>query len=227
MKYKNPFRGLTRFELVLWIVSMAVIICSFAVSRGEGILSLIASLIGVTALIFVAKGYVVGQILTVAFAMFYGVISFYLRYYGEMITYLCMSAPMAVLSVIEWIRHPHKGGREVEVSRLTPRRIVVLIFGSIAVTAVFYFILRAIGNASLITSTVSVTTSFAASYLTFCRSPYYALAYAANDIVLIVLWGIAALGDISYLPMVLCFVMFFANDIYGFINWKRMQLRQE
>ncbi len=227
MKYKNPFRDLTRFELVLWIVSMAVIICSFAVSRGEGILSLIASLIGVTALIFVAKGYVVGQILTVAFAMFYGVISFYLRYYGEMITYLGMSAPMAIFSVVEWIRHLYNGSREVEVSRLSGKRIAVLVVGTAAVTAAFYFILRALGTASLITSTVSVATSFAASYLTFCRSPYYALAYAANDIVLIILWSIAALGDISYLPMVLCFVMFFANDIYGFINWKRMQSRQE
>lgn len=227
MKYKNPFRDLTRFELVLWSVSMAVIIGSFALSRGEGVLSLIASLIGVTALIFVAKGYVLGQVLTIAFALFYGAVSFYLRYYGEMITYLGMSAPMAMFSVVEWIRHPYKGSKEVEISRLTKRRIAVLIMGTAAVTAAFYFILGALGNASLITSTLSVATSFAASYLTFCRSPYYALAYAANDIVLIILWIIAALGDIAYLPMVLCFVMFFANDIYGFINWKRMQSRQE
>ena len=61
----------------------------------------------------------------------------------------------------------------------------------------------------------------------YMRSPYYAIAYAGNDIVLIVLWVLASIQDISYLPMVLCFVMFFANDIYGFINWKRMRKRQE
>ena len=55
----------------------------------------------------------------------------------------------------------------------------------------------------------------------------YALAYAANDLVLIVLWVIAALADIANVPMAACFVMFFANDMYGFINWRRMAKRQE
>ena len=226
MKIKNPFRDLTKFELILWLASVCVTVVSFALSGGGSLLSMVASLIGVTALIFVAKGYVLGQVLTVVFAVFYGIVSFYLRYYGEMITYLCMTAPIAIVTVIEWLRHPYKGTKEVQVSRLSRGRIAIMLVGSAAVTAAFYFILRALGNASLITSTVSITTSFVASYLTFCRSPYYALAYAANDIVLIVLWVIAAIGDISYLPMVMCFVMFFANDIYGFINWRRMQARQ-
>ena len=59
------------------------------------------------------------------------------------------------------------------------------------------------------------------------RSPYYALAYAINDLVLIVLWTLASLADISYVPMVACFVMFFANDIYGFINWQKMKRKQK
>jgi hypothetical protein len=83
------------------------------------------------------------------------------------------------------------------------------------------------GNASLAVSTLSVSTSFLASALTFLRSPYYALAYAANDAVLIILWIIAAVGDLSCLSMVLCFVMFLANDLYGFFNWRRMEKMQK
>jgi hypothetical protein len=59
------------------------------------------------------------------------------------------------------------------------------------------------------------------------RSPYYAVAYAANDIVLIALWTLAAMEDISYVPMVACFAMFFFNDIYGFINWQKMKREQK
>ena len=76
-------------------------------------------------------------------------------------------------------------------------------------------------------STISVTTSFVAVYFTFLRSPYYALGYAANDIVLIILWTLASMENISYLPMVVCFVMFLANDLYGFYNWRKMRKRQE
>lgn len=86
---------------------------------------------------------------------------------------------------------------------------------------------RCVRTDALLFSTISVTTSFVACYLAFLRSLYYALGYAANDIVLIILWVMATMEEISYLPMVICFVMFFVNDIYGYYNWKRMRRRQE
>lgn len=226
MKIHNPFCDLTRFEKILWIVSMVVVAASYMFSGGEGVLSAIASLIGVTALIFVAKGYVFGQVLTVVFAVFYGIISYFLAYYGEMITYLCMSAPAAMITIVEWLRHPYADTKEVKVRRITKWHFLAVVILTILVTVAFYFILGALGNANLIVSTISVTTSFLASALTFLRSPYYALAYAANDIVLIILWVLATMQSVSYLPMVFCFIMFLFNDIYGFYSWKRMENRQ-
>ncbi len=223
---KSSFKDLSTFERRLWIISIIAIIASFLVSGSSDYLTIIASLIGVTALIFVAKGYVLGQVLTVVFAIFYGIISFYFRYYGEMITYLGMTAPIAMMAVVSWMRHPYQGTKEVEVSKLSKKQIMTIGVLSIVVTTIFYFILRALGNANLLFSTASVTTSFIASYLTFLRSPYYGLGYATNDIVLIVLWALAALEDISYVPMVVCFVMFFINDMYGFYNWHRMRKKQ-
>ena len=99
-KFRNPFADLTPFERGLWCTSVAVIVLSAVLMGGADLFSVIASLIGVTALIFVAKGYVIGQILTVVFALFYGVISFHQRYFGEMITYLGMSSPMAIAAAI-------------------------------------------------------------------------------------------------------------------------------
>lgn len=226
MKILSSVRLLNRHERILWIVSVIVVTLSFLLVPERDYLTLAASLIGVTALIFVAKGLVIGQVLTVIFAVFYGIISFYFRYYGEMITYLCMSSPMAILAVISWYRHPYRDSAEVEVSRVTGRQIVWMWTMAILVTVGFWFILKALGNANLLFSTLSVTTSFVASWLTYLRSPYYALAYAANDVVLIVLWILAAMADVSYLPMIVCFAMFLLNDLYGFVNWRSMRKRQ-
>ena len=224
---KNFLRiHLTRGEWALWLTSLAVVTIAFLLSGAADGLSIVASLIGVTALIFVAKGHALGQILTIVFAVFYGVISCGFRYYGEAITYLGMTAPMALLALITWLRNPYKDSAEVTVHRLTARQWIVMLTLTALTTAAFYFILRAMGNAALAVSTLSITTSFLASYLTAMRSPYYALAYASNDLVLIVLWVIAAISDISSVPMVACFVMFFLNDMYGFINWRRMEKRQ-
>ena len=227
MKINNPFKDLTKFEKCLWITSVVVVVGSFALSDGGDVLTLIASLIGVTALIFVAKGFVLGQVMTVVFAVFYGIISFHFRYYGEMLTYLCMTSPIALATVFEWLRHPYKKSAEVEVKNMTKKQVAVMLFFSVVVTVIFYFILKALGNANLLFSTISVTTSFLASYMTFMRSPYYAIGYSANDIVLIILWIMASIENISYLPMIACFVMFLANDLYGFINWRKMEKRQK
>ena len=226
MKILNPFKALTKFEWILWLTSIVVVTGSFMIPSEKDYLTLIASLIGITALIFVAKGLVIGQILIVIFAIFYGIISFYFRYYGEMITYLGMSAPIALLSVVSWIRHPSKTAKEVEVHRMTQREIVIMFIFAVMTTVIFYLILSIMNTANLFFSTLSVTTSFLASYLTFMRSPYYALTYALNDLVLIVLWVAASITDISSLPMVMCFGMFFVNDLYGFFNWRRMEKRQ-
>lgn len=225
MKILESIKSLTKFEWTLWICSVVTVTVSFVLSSAD-VLNLIASLIGVTALIFVAKGNVLGQFLTVVFAVFYGVISYEFRYFGEMITYLGMTAPIALMAMFSWLKHPYKETAEVEVNRLSKVQKMVLIAGATVTTAVFWFVLKALGNNSLLPSTLSVSTSFLASGLTFFRSPYYALAYSANDVVLIVLWIIASREDISYLPMVFCFAAFLANDLYGFLNWKRMEKSQ-
>lgn len=227
MKIKNPFSDLTKFERALWLSSVCVIALSFIISGGGDVMTLISSLMGVTALIFVAKGYVIGQVFTVIFSVFYGIVSFFFRYYGEMITYLCMSAPSALFSVFAWLRHPYKGTKEIEINKITKKNGFIITIATIAVTTAFYFILAALGNANLTMSTVSIATSFSASMLLMFRSPYYAIAYAANDIVLIILWVMASIKNISYLPMIFCFVMFLLNDLYGFYNWGKMRKRQQ
>ncbi len=213
----------SKAEWILWLGSLATVLLCFALFGGEGYLSLAASLLGVTALIFCAKGHPAGQVMILVFSCLYGYISFTFAYYGEMITYLCMTAPMAVVALVSWLTHPYKGNRaQVSVGRLAGKDWGWLALLTVSVTVVFYFILAYFHTANLIPSTVSVTTSFAAAFLTYKRSPWFALAYAANDLVLIVLWGLASLADPSYVSVLVCFAVFFVNDLYGFLNWRRM-----
>ncbi len=215
-------------ELALWSASVLLICLSFAIFDKVNYLTLAASIIGVTSLIFNAKGNPVGQVLMVIFSVLYGIISYSFDYYGEMITYLGMTAPMAVFALVSWLKNPYKGNKsEVEVNRISKKEVAFMLILTAAVTLIFYFILAAFNTANLFFSTVSVTTSFIAVYLTFRRSAGFALAYAANDIVLIILWSLAAISNISYLSVIICFAMFLINDLYGFISWKRMAKRQK
>ncbi len=220
-------RYFSKTDLILWGASSLVILLSFLIFDRENFLTLIASLLGCTSLILNAKGNPSGQLLIIIFSFIYGWISYSFAYYGEMITYLGMSAPMALFALISWLKNPYNGNRaEVKVNKIHKSEIILMLILTAIVTAIFYFILKYFNTANMIPSTLSVTTSFIAVYLTFRRSAFFALAYTVNDIVLIVMWIMASVHDISYLSVVICFVIFLANDLYGFVSWQKMHRRQ-
>ena len=225
--FKRLTSYFTKMELLLWAWSNVLIIFSFFFFKQKNFLTLGASLIGVSSLIFSAKGNPIGQVLMIIFSLFYGIISFSYHYYGEVLTYLGMTMPMAIIALVSWLKHPYAGKHsEVRVNHIHGLEIIILAVLTPLVTYVFYLILVYFKTAHIVFSTLSVSTTFIAVYLTFRRSSYFTIAYAVNDLVLIVLWGLASIEDLSYLSVVVCFVTFLANDLYGFYNWRKMAKRQ-
>lgn len=223
----NPIKTLTKREWSIWLGSIIIVLISNLATKDFDLLTLVAALTGVTSLIFAAKGNVWGQVLMILFNILYGIISFRFRYWGEMMTYLGMTLPMAVWSTITWIENPSENnGNEVQIQSLSKKHIVALCISGIIVTAVFYYILKSFNTPNIIFSTISIITSFIAASLTMLRSSYYAVWYAANDIVLIILWVLASLKDPAYIPVVVNFSIFFMNDMYGFMSWKQRELEQ-
>lgn len=227
-KTKTTAKYFSKTEIALWCSSSALIVISFCIFDRENFLTLFASLIGVTSLIFNAKGNPIGQFLMVIFSLLYGIISFTFKYYGEMIIYLGMTMPMAIFALIAWLKNPYKGNKaEVKVNTVSKTEMALILVITAIITALFRHILEYFETANIIPSTLSVATSFLAVYLTFRRSPYFALAYALNDIVLIVMWIMASICDVKYISVVVCFTAFLINDIYGYISWKKMKIRQK
>lgn len=224
---KNPFKSLNKRDWILYVISLVIVVGSNFFTVNIDYFKMASTIVGATALIFIAKGNVWGQILSVAFCIMYAYTSYLFRYYGEMITYLAMSLPIAVVSIFTWLKNPYKKGEQiVKISKISLKEALLMVALAILVTVGFYFVLKALETPNLIISTVSVTTSFFAAYLLMRRNSYYALAYALNDVVLITLWILASIQDIGYLTVVACFVMFLINDLYGFINWKLREKEQ-
>lgn len=222
----NPIKNLSKIEWLLWTVSLSILTITYIAFENADILTLIATYIGVTSLIFAAKGNAYSQILMIVFSILYAVISFRFHYWGEMITYLGMTLPMAVWSTVTWIKNPAKNGKEVAIQKLTLKHKIWLIIFSVIITAVFCYLLYLLKTPNIVFSTVSITTSFVAASLTKLRSSYYALWYAFNDVVLIILWTFASMENPTYIPVVINFIIFLTNDMYGFFSWKKREIVQ-
>ena len=223
-KVSNYF---TKFELALLFSGIAIITLSYLIFDRQSPFNLICSLLGATALIFCAKGNPIGSAIMIVFSILYGIISLTFKYYGEMFTYFFMSLPMSVLCLISWLKNPFNGNKaQVKIDDLKPKDILFLAVLSLIITTVFFFVLRALNTTNLVVSTISIATSFFAAFLTYKRSPYFALAYAVNDLVLIILWVYASFFNTAYASVATCFIIFLINDIYGFINWLKMKKKQ-
>ena len=225
--WRNPFRQLNKRDWCVLLVSLAVVMLCNTLTPTASLTTKMGVVVGAVALVLMAKGDVWGQILTVVFSVLYGFTSWQFRYYGEMITYLGMTLPMALAAVFSWLRHPFQGNTaQVEIHRLTRRQRWGMVLGGVPVTAVFGILLWWLNTPNLLFSIISVTTSFLAAYLTCLRSSYYAVAYATNDVVLIVLWVLASVKDIAFTPMVGCFMVFLLNDLYAFSSWNKREKEQ-
>lgn len=223
---KNPFMYLNKKDWLLYSISLLVVIGANLIVKVD-VLNLITTIIGVTALIFIAKGNVWGQVCSVLFCFFYSAQAYLQRYYGEIIICMVMTLPLAIFSIVTWIRNPFKKDETVvKICYISLKEKVFLAFLSVLVTTVFYFVLKALGTASLLVSTISVFTSFLASYLMLRRNSFYAVAYMLNDVVLITLWGIATINDLSNASVLACFLMFLFNDLYAFVKWKNREKEQ-
>lgn len=220
-KIKNYF---SKCEIYLWSISVFFIVLSFIAFDRQNYIAFFASIIGVTSLIFNAKANPLGQALMIVFSFIYAYLSLKAKYYGELITYLFMTMPMSAAALVSWLKNPFNENKsEVKISGVTKKDIILMCIFAAVATWVFYYILKAFNTNNLVLSTVSVTTSFVAVYLTYLRSPYFALGYAANDIVLIGLWASASFYDSSCISVTVCFLAFLANDIYGFLNWQKIR----
>lgn len=222
---KKFLKCFSKREILLWISSVMMIAISFFAFSQDNIINLFASIIGVSAVFINAKGNPIGQVLMIIFSLLYGIISCRCAYYGEMITYLFMTAPMAAVALVSWVNNPYSDGG-VEVNTISPLEVVFMFALGGIVTFAFYFILKYFETANLIVSTFSILTSFIGAYLSFRRSAFFSLAYIFNDIVLIILWGMASVGNIAYISVTVCFFMFFVHDVYGFVSWREMEIRQ-
>ncbi len=219
MKLRNPFKGFTKFEWCLWIGSLAAIITAHFAVLSTDYASLAASLVGVTSLIFAARGDPIAPVLIIIFAVIYAIISYFFGYYGEMIIYLAMQAPVSAVSLFTW--HKNAEQNTVKTAEITLKKVAVMLVLNAGVTTGFFFLLRYFNTANLIPSTISVATSFAALFFMCLRLPQYALLFILNDIVMIVLWSLALVQSIDYISLVVCFSIFLINDTYTAISWLR------
>lgn len=206
------------YEFALILTDLIVIISIFIFFE-KNLLSFICSFVGCFAIFFLAKGFFFAPCFNVIYDILYIILSYTQNYFGEAIIYLVMTLPIDFYSVFSWRKNKNGDSEIIKINKLSKKEWGFFWVGTIILTIGFYFILKFLNTSELIISTISFVTSAMAGYFLIRRSNFYSLAYALNDLVLIILWLMSVIKiSPSYLPTVINFCCSFIIDTYGFIN---------
>ena len=220
------FKDWTKFEICLLFLSLFLVLTTAMIFKSD-FLTAICSIVGIITALLLAKGKPLGQVFGLFIVLLYSIVSYKNKFYGEVIIYLVIMLPMYILGIISWLKHQNKKTNSVEIGKVSKKEWILVCLVSIACFIGIYFLLKLFNTNELFISSLSVIDSLFAIYLQIRRSKYSFYFYVVNDLVLIVLWGIPCLiGNVMLIPMLLNPIINLVNDIYGIINWHKLEIIQ-
>lgn len=224
---KKLFKNWSIFEIMLMTLSLLIVLVVGLIFESD-MLTIMTSIVGIICALLLAKGLIIGQFFGIAIVVLYSILSYKNAFYGEMIIYLVIMLPMYIWGIVEWFKHKNQETKSVQINSIKKKEWLIVSISSIVAFIGFYFLLKVLNTKELIVSTLSVVDNIFAVYLLARRSKYGFVSYIFNDLILIVLWGIPVIqGNLLLLPMLVNPVVNLINDIYGVINWTKMQKQQK
>ena len=223
----NFFKKFTLFEKLLLVISIIVLLAT-GIIFNSSIVTIICTVLFVLAIMLIAKGNYLGQIIGIVVTILYSYISYKNRYYGEIIINIGIVLPLYILGIISWIKHENKETKTVKINQIGFKEWLIALVLSIGVYFGIYYLLKSQNTNLLIVSTLSVVASLFGMYLNVRRSSYSFLLFIINDIILIFLWGIPSFkGDYTLVPLFINPIINLFNDSYGLYNWKKNEKLQK
>lgn len=223
---KNLFKNWTLFEKILIIASFFTVLITGICFKND-VLTITTSILGIFCAFFLAKGFLIAQFSGILLVVLYSILCFQNAFYGEMMVYILIMLPMYVWGIFEWKKHKSEKTNSVEVNSIKWQEWIIVSVVAMILFIAFYFILKALNTSQLIISTLSVIDNIFAVYLLARRSKYGFVSYIVNDLILIALWGIPVIqGNFLVIAMLINPIVNLINDIYGVVNWSKLQKRQ-
>jgi len=223
----NFFKNFTLFEKLLLVISIIVLLLA-GIIFNSSIVTIICTVLFVFAIMLIAKGNYLGQIIGIVVTILYSYISYKNRYYGEIIINIGIVLPLYILGIISWIKHENKETKTVKINQIRFKEWLIALVLSMGVYFGIYYLLKSQNTNLLIVSTLSVVASLFGMYLNVRRSSYSFLLFIINDIILIFLWGIPSFkGDYTLVPLFINPIINLFNDSYGLYNWKKNEKLQK
>ena len=224
----KTWKGYNILDLLLILTGLITVTVS-GVLFGSPWYIILSTSLGLLCVFTQAKGKIATQFIGIAYFCFYIFISYTQKYYGEALLYLIIMLPMYVYGVVHWLKNRNKKDNVVIVKgNLSKKEWLISSLCLIGVSVAVFFILRMMHTSQLLISTFSFVSMLPAVYLLIRRCKWNQVAFLVNDFIVPILWlFLVVQGDLSFLPMCIYHIFQITYDIYGLIQWIKLERKQK
>ncbi|MBI9053861.1 MAG: nicotinamide mononucleotide transporter [Bacteroidales bacterium] len=227
IKYKSIIRNFFNdWDLYekLWLVISTILIVSLSIYWKDSPIGIIASLAGIWNVVLVAKGKILNYFFGIIAVTTYAFVAYTQKYFGEVMLNMFYFFPMQFIGFYIWRkRTSDKKTEDIKVVYMTNKqRLFWLCITAVATITYAYILKRLGGNLPFLDSASTVMSVIAMILMVFVFVEQWIL-WILVDIVSIFLWAIAMKNGGTDIAVLIMWIAFLVNAIYGLFNWIKLE----
>lgn len=234
-KLTNYFNDWTTWEK-LWLVisTVAITVASVLTWDPTNLMgssaALISSITGIWCVVLVAKGKISNYIWGLVNVVFYAYAAYTWRLYGDFMLNAFYFLPMQFVGWYMWTKPGYKTGKDSVVSKfLSWKGRIFWTLGSTAAIVGYGFVLQAMGGNTPFFDSTSTVLSVLAMVLMAGLFMEQWILWIVVDVVTVIMWSniVFIEGGLFNLGILVMWISWTINAIYGFLNWIKMHNEQK
>ena len=212
---------LKKIQLILYIIALMgfIAVCTILHSSWVVVLN---SLLGLTTIFLLSQGYILGNIIGILQLITYCYLTITNRIYGELVEIFLITLPAYIFSFYTWGKSSNSNILKPQ-KNISTKNWCIVVSISTCLSLAMYFVFNAFGTQSLIFSTIIFGINCVSGYLKVKRVKYTFVFNLAAYAVSLAMWSVFAFnGDLSYLPVMLNYVVYIVFCVLGLFNWTKI-----
>ena len=208
----------------IWLAAFTLITIGLFIAWHDSWIGLAAALTGMLCVVLAAKGKISNYYVGIPNILLYAYIAYQNKYYGEVQLNLLYFLPMSIIGIILWKRHVNKKkSKDDVVARLlsSKERVfwIVIAIASVIIYGLFLGWIR--GSLPFVDAATNVF-SIIAMILMVKRAVEQWVSWIIVDVLTIIMWMKAFLTTGNDITILIMWVAYLVNAIYGLTNWVKL-----
>lgn len=223
---KNEISGWTTFEK-LWLFLATVVIVGLAIYWKDSWISFIAAITGVWCVVLTGKGKRSSFIFGTINVIFYAILSFKAKYYGEVMLNMLYYLPTNFIGWFVWAKYMNQQSGEVIKRKLGFKNSCLVYVITLIAIAGYGLILKKMGGNLPYMDSMTTVVSIVAQILLIKRLMEQWILWIAVDIVTVIMWAVHFAQGGETIATLAMWSVYLINACIMFWRWNKEVKKNE